>query len=85
MIRMSAHFAFQPRMDAPKILRERLPRDFGQRAGELNTRRPAADDDEGQKPALRVGIVLPLGRFEREQHTPPDVQRIVQRLQPRRP
>ena len=40
--------------DVPEVLAQRLPRDLGERAGQLDAGRPAADDDEGEQPALRV-------------------------------
>ena len=63
---------------------QRLAGDFRERAGELDAGRPAADDDERQQAALPVGIRLALGGFERQQHPPPHLQRIVERLQSRR-
>ena len=67
-----------------KSCTQRLPRDLRQRAGELDAGRSAADDDERQQAPLRVGIGLALGRLERQQHPPPDLERIVERLQPGR-
>ena len=64
---------------------QRLPRDFGERAGQFDAGRPAADDDERQQALLRVGIGLALGGLEGQQHPPPDLQRIVERLEARRP
>ena len=71
-------------LDAAEVLAERLPRDLRERAGQLHAGRPAADDDERQQPALRRRIRFALGRFERQQHPPPHLQRIVERLEPRR-
>lgn len=68
-------------MNAPEVLHERLPRDLRQRAGQLDARRPCADDHERQQPPLFPGIGLALRRFERQQHPPPHFQRIVERLQ----
>ncbi len=68
-------------MDAAEIVTERLARDFGQRARQFDAGRPAADDDERQQALLRLRIGLALGGFERQEHPPPDLQRIVERLE----
>ena len=47
------HDARRLRADAAEVLPQRLPRDLGERAGQLDAGRPAADDDERQQPALR--------------------------------
>ena len=39
--------------DVAEVLPQRLPRDLGERAGELDAGRAAADDHEGQQPPLR--------------------------------
>jgi hypothetical protein len=67
--------------DAPKVLRERLPRDLGERAGQFHAGRSGADDDERQQPAPLLRVALALGRLERQQHPPPHLERVVQRLQ----
>ena len=76
------------RADSGRMLRkscaQRLARDLGERAGQLDAGRPAADDDERQQAALLRRVGLALGRLEREQHPPPHLERIVQRLQSRR-
>src|SRR5439155_18449305 len=56
------------RPNAAEILDERVPRDFGERSRELDAGRPAADDDEGEKAALRLDVGLALGRLERDKH-----------------
>ena len=61
-----------------------MPRDLGERAGELHAGRSAADDHKCQQPALQARVGLALCRFEREQHLPANLQRIVQRFQSRR-
>ena len=71
-------------MDAAEVLAQRLPRDLGERAGELDAGRPGADDHEREQTALLVGIGLPLRRLERQQHAPPHLERIVERLEPGR-
>ena len=70
-------------LDVPEVLPQRVPCDFGERAGQLDAGRPAADDDEGQQTPLAHRIALPLCRFERQQHPPPHLERIVERLEAR--
>ena len=70
--------------DVPEVLPQRLARDLGERAGQLDAGRSAADDHERQQAPLHGGVRLPLRRFERQQHPPPDLERIVERLQPGR-
>ena len=60
---------------------QRLPRDLGQRAGQLDTRGSAADDDEREQRARDARHRLALGALEREQHAPPDLERVFERLQ----
>ena len=67
--------------DVPKVLAQRLASNLGERACKFHPRRPTADDDEGQQPELFVGRRLPFRRLERQQHAPPDLQRVVERLQ----
>ena len=43
------------RMDGAEVLPQRLPRDLRKRAGQFDTGRSAADDDEREQPALRCG------------------------------
>jgi hypothetical protein len=66
----------------PEVPGQRLPRDLRDRAGQLHTRWSAADDDERQQRAPPIRVRLALGALERQQHPPPHLQRIVQRLQP---
>ena len=61
-----------------------MPRDLGQRAGELHAGRPGADDDEGQPRLLRLGVGLALRVLEGHEHAAADLQRVLDRLQPRR-
>ena len=71
-------------IEVPEVAGERLPRNLGERAGHLDAGRAAADHDERQQraPARRIGFAL--GALERQQHAPPDLQRILERLQARR-
>ena len=71
------------RIEMPEVACERLPRDLGERAGHLDAGRPAADHDEGQqrRPLRRIGLALRA--LERQQHAPPDLERILERLEAR--
>ena len=53
--------------------------------GELDAGRTAADNHERQQTPLVRGIALQLGPFERDEHTAPNRQRIVQGFQSGRP
>ena len=68
-------------VDVPEVLAQRPARDLGERAGEFDAGRTTADDHECQQTPLCIRIGLALRRFEREQHPPSDLERIVQRLQ----
>ena len=72
------------RVDAAEVAEHGLPRDLGERAGELGAGRPRADDDEGEPGPLPVGIGLALSFLEGEEHAPPDLQRVLDGLEPRR-
>ena len=70
-------------MNMAEIACERLTRDLRQRAGELHSRRAAANDDERQeRPTPRL-VGFTLRSLEREEHPPAHHQRIVKRLEPR--
>ena len=71
-------------IDAPEIAEHGLARDLRQRAGQLDAGRSRADDHEVQPRLLPVRIGLALGRFERAQHAAPDLQRVLDGLQPGR-
>ena len=60
-----------------------MARDFRERARELHAGRTAADNDEGEEPpgGLRIGFLF--GGLERQQDPSPDLQRVVQGLEPR--
>ena len=67
----------------PELMLERVPRDFGHRAGQLHARRPAADDHERQQLTAMIQIGFALGQLESGQQSPPDVGGIFDGLQPR--
>ena len=52
--------------------------------GQLDPRRPAPDDHEGQEPPLRARIGPALGPLEGQEDAPADAGRVVQLFQPRR-
>ena len=69
------------RVDMAKVAGERRLGELGERPGELDPGRAAADDDKGQEPAA-LGIVLAVfGAFEGEQDAPPHRGRLLDRLQ----
>ena len=82
--RLEQHDARLRRIDPPEIPLHRGAADVGNRAGQLDAGRPAADDDEGQIGALCAGIALVLGALEGDQHAAPHLRRLLERLQPRR-
>ena len=75
--------SWRARIDAAEVGREREASELGDRTGELDARRPCADDDEAQQAFAARGVGLHLGRFERAQDTAADRRRVVDRLQPR--
>ena len=73
--------ARRARVDVLVVARDRLAGDLLDRAGELDAGRSAADDAEGQHGAPRLGAAFVLGRLERQQDPPPQLGRILERLQ----
>ena len=67
--------------DVAEILTQGLPRNLGQRAGQLDAGCAAADDDEREETALLGRIGFALCGFECQQHPPPHLDRIVERLE----
>ena len=82
--RLDQEDARRARVDVPEIARERLARDLGERAGHLDAGRAAADHDKRQERLAPARIGFTLGTFERQQHAPPDVERVLERLEARR-
>ena len=72
------------RPDRPEVALERVVGDLAQRAGQLDPGRAAADQHERHpRPApLRVGFAL--GGLEGDQDPPPDLGRVLDRLEPGR-
>ena len=58
--------------------------DLAERAAELDTGRPAADEHEGHPGAPTLGLGFALGRLEGDQDPAPDLGRVLHRLEPRR-
>jgi hypothetical protein len=72
------------RLDLAEVSDQRLPRELGDRAGELHPRRSAADHHEAEhrRAILRVRGVL--GFLERQEDAAPDISGILDLLQTRR-
>ena len=72
------------RVDRAEVALQGVLGDLAERAGQLDAGRAAADDDERHPlgPADRVGF--PLGRLEGDEDPPPDLGRVVDRLEARR-
>ena len=65
-----------------EVARQGLPRDLGQRAGQLDARRAGTDDHERHPgPPPRI-VGLALGDLERHQDPLPDAQGVFQALEP---
>ena len=63
-----------------EVFGEHLREQLGQRAAELDTRRPASGDDDAQR-ALIDERVVPVGELELSQHGGPYVDRVFERLE----
>ena len=73
-----------PGVDVPEVAREDVAGDLGEGAGHLDSGRAAADDDEREPGPAPLGVVLALGRLEREQHAAADGRGVLDRLEPGR-
>jgi len=69
------------RVDRAEVADEDVAGDFGDRPGQLDARRSAAHDHEGEQLLALDGIGLTLGLLEREQDAAPDRERVFERLQ----
>ena len=65
-----------------EVPRQRLARDLGERAGELDAGRTAADDDERQQRLAPGGIGFALRALERQQHAAANLERVLESLEP---
>lgn len=72
------------RIERAKLALERVTRNFGQRPGQFDASRAGTDDDERQPGRALNLIIDALGRFECKKDSAPDLERIVERLEPRR-
>src|SRR6185503_2966962 len=84
LVTLDENDARRVRPDTAKVARKNERRELRDGACELDARRSTADDDERQVPATLRGIVLALGSLERDEHAPPDLDRVVEILEPRR-
>ena len=69
------------RVDVLELPGQGLTRDLGERAGELDAGRAAADDDEGQP--LAAVLRIALGHLVGEQHAAADLERVLDALEAR--
>ena len=69
------------RIDGAKFVGQGVAADFGQSAGQFDSRRAAADNHEVEWRRAFAGGGLALGQFEGEQHAAADFQRIFNRLE----
>src|SRR5438067_10624839 len=67
-----------------EIARERLLRDLGKRAGELDAGGAGADDRKREQRLTLRWIFLALGSLEREQHATPNLETVLEGLETRR-
>ena len=75
------HDARLRRLHVAKVLVQDLGGEIGDRARQLDAGRAAPDDDEGEQSTFLLGIVGALGRFQRRQHAPPDLECVVEILE----
>ena len=66
-----------PRIDPSKIPPERILPDLGEGPRDFHSRRAAPHDDKGEKGAPFLDLRLPFGRFEGEEHSPPDFLSVI--------
>src|SRR4030095_6476508 len=67
------------RVDRHEIFRQRHTGDVGDRTGELDAGRAAADDDKIQRCVCAFEIGVALGELESEQNTPADLDCVFER------
>ena len=72
------------RIDAPEVAAQRMARQLRELPRELDAGRPCTDDDERQEAAPGNGVGLAFGHLERAQDPPTQLERVVDRLHPRR-
>jgi hypothetical protein len=69
------------RVDDAEVARHALPGDLGKRPGQLHARGAAADHHEGEQGAALRPVQASLGGFVGQQHAPPDLECVFQRLE----
>jgi hypothetical protein len=67
-------------VDRAEVAAERVPRDLGDLARELDAGRAGADDDEGEPGRAAIQVRLVLGRLERGQDPAANLERALERL-----
>jgi hypothetical protein len=84
VVRLDENDARAARVDAAEIILQRLVHHAGHRAGQLHPCRARADHDEGEQPGAPRRFRFPFGALERAQKASPDLERILDRLEPGR-
>jgi hypothetical protein len=72
------------RVDRTEVAAQRAVRELGDLPGHLHAGGAGAHDDERQPPAPRLRVELALCHLERAENAPAQLERVVDRLQPRR-
>src|SRR5690606_5064298 len=71
----------QRRIHVSEVSGERVAAHLADCAGQLDTSRTAADNDERQQPLLLSGVRAALRLFKRGQNAPADLRRLLNRLE----
>ncbi len=61
-----------------EVAAHRVAGDLADLAGELDARRAAADDEEGEPGAPSLGVVVGLGGLERREDAAADLDRVLE-------
>ena len=72
------------RIDGAEVPGDGVAGDLREGAGQLHSGGPAAHDHEGEQGGALGAVLRALRRLEREEEPAPDLQRILQRLEPGR-
>ena len=68
------------RLERAEVAAQRVAGDLGDLPGELDARRPCADDDEREPGGTPLGILLDLGGFERREDPAAHFERALEQL-----